>query len=356
MLIDHQELRAIATRIFEAGRSAAGEARIVADHLVEANLRGHDSHGVGMIPGYLKNLRNGTLKPNSKGRIASEREALLVYDGERGYGQVVAREATLVGIARAKSRGLALVALRNAHHIGRVGTYGELCAEAGLVSIHFVNVLGHGPTVAPYRGADGRLLTNPICIAMPAAEPGRPMILDMATSKVALGKVRVARNEKRRVKAGLLIDAKGKPTTDPKVMFREPKGAILSMGEHKGYALAFACDLLAGALGGAGTLRPENQMQDTITNGMLTFVIDPERLVARDYLMDEIRAITRYVTASPARKKREPVLIPGDPERATRAERMRDGISLDRQTWRDIVEGAASLGVKVETKGKAKRR
>jgi hydroxycarboxylate dehydrogenase B len=352
MLIDHRELRTIAARIFQAGGSAPAEATIVADHLVDSNLSGHDSHGVGMIPGYLRNLANGSLKPNAKGRIATATGALMVYDGERGYGQVVAREATFCGIERARSDGLALVALRNAHHIGRIGTYGEMCAEAGLVSLHFVNVLGHGPTVAPYRGADGRLLTNPVCIAIPAAEPGRPVILDMATSKVAFGKMRVARNKGQRVEPGLLIDGHGKPTTDPDVMFQEPKGAILPFGDHKGYALAFVCDLLAGAIGGAGTLRPENQMQETITNGMLTFVIDPARLVTRDYLMDEIRALTRYVTASPAQKSSEPVLIPGDPERATRAARSRDGIELDDQTWREIVAGGASLGAAIETKGK----
>ena len=348
MLIDHQELRTIASRIFTAGGSHAEEARVIADHLVEANLRGHDSHGIGMIPRYVVNLRAGAVKPNNKGRIVSDSGSLAAYDGERGYGQVVAAEATRIGIERARARGVAVIALRNAHHIGRVGAYGEMCAEAGLVSVHFVNVIGHGPIVAPHRGGDARLSTNPVCVAVPAAEPGRPIILDMATSKVALGKVRVAKNKGVKMPPAHLIDAKGKPTIDPNAMFEKPAGAILPMAEHKGYALAFICELLAGAIGGGGTLREENQGQDTITNCMLTFVVDPRHFAERDRIRDEILAITRYVTASPAQKPDEPVLVPGDPERISRAERVKNGVPLDPETWREIVAAGKSLGIKVD--------
>ncbi|MFI4986668.1 MAG: malate/lactate/ureidoglycolate dehydrogenase, partial [Alphaproteobacteria bacterium] len=349
MLIDHQELRTLAARIFEAGRSSREEAEIIADHLVEANLRGHDSHGVGMVPRYIGNLKGGTVVPNNKGRVVSGEGAFLVYDGERGYGQVVAREATKLGIARAHDNGVAVVALRNAHHIGRVGTYGELCAEAGLVSVSFVNVHGHGAIVAPHRGSDARLSTNPVCIAVPAAEPGRPIILDMATSRVAMGKVRVARNKGDALPPGHLIDAKGRPSNDPNVMFQEPRGALMPFAEHKGYALALICELLAGAVGGGGTLRPENQQQGTITNGMLSFVIDPTRIAARGAIAEEINAITRYVTASPPAKAGEPVLIPGDPERLMRAKRMKEGVPVDAETWREVLAAARSLGVTAES-------
>src|SRR6266404_5354768 len=138
MLFPHERLRAAAVRIFCAAGSTVEEAAVVADHLIEANFRGHDSHGVGMIPTYLESLAAGTLKPNRQGRVVREDDAFIVYDGERGYGQVVARAATDLGIARALKSGIAVVALRNAHHIGRVGSYGEQCASAGLASIHFV--------------------------------------------------------------------------------------------------------------------------------------------------------------------------------------------------------------------------
>lgn len=352
-IIDHQSLRALATRIFIAGGSSDDEARLVADHLVDANLGGHDSHGVGMIPRYVRHLRAGSLVPNRPGRVLREEGAIIVYDGERGFGQVVARAATDLGIKRAAATGVAVVALRNAHHFGRVGAYGEQCAAAGMVSVHFVNVTGHLPLVAPHRGSDARLSTNPVCVAVPAAERGRAIILDMATSKVAMGKVRVAKNRGTPLAPGLVLDAAGRPSTDPRVMFENPTGAILPLAEHKGYALAFICELLAGAVGGGGTLRPQNQGQDTITNSMLAIVLDPTRLVERAWLEAEIAAITAYVTASPPRSAQEPVLIPGDPERHARVERIREGIPLDDETWSEIVAAAASLGLALANPGVA---
>ena len=278
-----------------------------------------------MIPSYLRNLAGGKAAANQNGQIVSDSGAFIVYDGARGYGQIVAREATLLGIARAKENGVAVVALRNAHHIGRVGTYGEMCAGAGLVSLHFVNITDQRPSVAPWRGGDGRFGTNPVCIALPGPEPERPIIADMATSRIAMGKVRVARNKGEKIAAETLLDPEGNPTSDPNVMYRRPRGSLLTFGEHKGYALAFICEMLAGAVTGSGTMRPERIDNESVTNGMLLVVIDPGRMTDRAWLMDEITAMTDYVTASPPRKSGEPVLIPGDPERLMRAKRDRRG-------------------------------
>jgi hydroxycarboxylate dehydrogenase B len=347
ILIDHTELSAMARAIFVASGSSEEEARLVADHLVEANLSGHDSHGVGMIPMYLRNLARGTLRANCIGRVASDQGAMIVYDGERGYGQVVARAAIEIGIEQARRAGLAVVALRNAHHIGRIGTYGEMCADAGLISIHFVNITDQKPSVAPWLGGDARFGTNPVCVAVPAAESGRPIILDMATSVIALGKVRVARNKDQQLGPSILLGTDGQPTTDPGVMFRQPRGALMTFGEHKGYALAFICEILGGALTGGGTMRPENQAAATTTNGMLSIVIDPSRLVERSWLDGEIKAMTDYVTASPPIRPGEKVLIPGDPERQARTQRIAAGIPIDHETWREIVDAANSLNVPI---------
>src|SRR6201987_6080329 len=320
MVIDHGELHGIALRVFEAAGSDRAEAQLIADHLIEANLRGHDSHGVGLIPNYLQHLAGGTVVPNRKGRVVSESGSLIVYDGERAWGQIAAREATMIGIAKARETGVAVVALPNPHHIGRVGKYGEMGAEAGMVSFHFVNVTDARPAVAPWRGTDARFSTNPVCIAMPGPEPDRPIILDMATSVIAMGKVRVARNKGEQLKPGTIIDGGGKPTTDPAAMYRQPRGALMTFGEHKGYALAFVCEMLAGALCGSGTMRPERQGGTTATNGMLTIVIDPSRLGDRAPPQGEVGAMTPKITASPRQPPDEPVLIPGDPERQMRAE------------------------------------
>jgi uncharacterized oxidoreductase len=353
IVVDHSRLNSVTRRVFAAAGSDEGEATIIADHLLEANLRGHDSHGVGMIPSYLRNLGGGKVVPNEKGHVASESGSLIVYEGARGYGQIVARAATEVGIAKARETGVAVVALRNAHHIGRVGTYGEMCAIAGLVSMHFVNITDQRPAVAPWRGGDGRFGTNPVCIAMPGPSPDRPIILDMATSRIAMGKVRVARNKGEAIGADTLLDSDGKPTNDPNVMYRRPRGALRTFGEHKGYGLAFICEMLGGALTGSGTMRPERQNAESVTNGMLMVVIDPSRLVDQAWLANEVQAMTAYVTASKPINPNEPVLIPGDPERQRRAERQRDGVPVDEETWREIVEAARGVNVLVEAPMKA---
>jgi hydroxycarboxylate dehydrogenase B len=341
-------LTGLAERVFAAGGSSDEEAQIIAGHLVEANLKGHDSHGVGMIPSYLRNLAAGKAKPNEPGHIVSDTGAILVYDGARGYGQIVARNATLLGIERAKTAGVAVVALKNAHHIGRVGTYGEMCAGAGLLSLHFVNITDQVPAVAPWRGGDARFGTNPLCIALPGPAAERPIIADMATSRIAMGKVRVARNKGERIAPDTLLDAEGKATTDPNVMYRRPRGALFTFGEHKGYALAFICEMLAGAVTGSGTMRPERQDAESVTNGMLTIVIDPSRLVDQAWMLDEIRAMAGYVTSSPPRNPAEPVLIPGDPERGNRDKRLRDGVPIDDETWREIAAAARTVNVLIE--------
>jgi len=347
-VIDHAELRRIATRVFAAGGSSEAEAGLIADHLVEANLKGHDSHGVGMIPSYLRNLHAGKAAANEKGRVVSDGGAFIVYDGARGYGQIVAREATQLGIARAKENGVAVVALRNAHHIGRVGTYGEMCAAEGLVSISFVNITDQRPAVAPWRGGDARFGTNPVTIAIPGPSPDRPIIADMATSRIAMGKVRVARNKGQAIAAETLLGPDGQPTTDPNVMYRRPRGALMTFGEHKGYALAFICEMLAGAVTGSGTMRPERIDNESVTNGFLLIVIDPSRIVERSWMIDEIKAMTDYITASPPRRADEPVLIPGDPERLMRAQRIAEGVPVDDETWRELVEAARTVNVLVE--------
>jgi uncharacterized oxidoreductase len=347
-IIDHAELTRTVERVFAAAGSAEDEAALMAAHLVEANLRGHDSHGIGMVANYLRNLGAGKAAANTKGHVVSESGSMIVYDGDRGWGQIVAREATLLGIAKAKETGVAVVGLRNAHHIGRVGTYGEMCAGAGLVSISFVNITDQRPAVAPWRGAEARFGTNPVTVAIPGPTPDRPIIADMATSKIAMGKVRVARNKGEQVGADILLDSDGNATTDPNVMYRRPRGALMTFAEHKGYALAFVAEILAGAVTGSGTMRPERQDAESVTNGMLLVVIDPARLAEPGWINDEIKAMTDYVTASRPRKSGEPVLIPGDPERQTKAKRIAEGVPIDDETWREFAVAARGVNVLVE--------
>jgi uncharacterized oxidoreductase len=336
-------LRAFAQTICRRAGCDEEEAAAIAEHLVDANLAGHESHGVAMLVDYVPAMRDGRLRLGQRAQIVRDQGPLLVVDGGLGVGQVIGREAMTLGIARARQHGVALVALRQSHHLGRIGAWAEQCAAAGCASMHYVNVIGHRPYVAPFGGRDGRLATNPVCIGLPPTE--RPaVILDMATSAVAFGKVRIARNRSLPVPEGALIDPAGNPTRDPTTMFADPIGALLPFGAHKGYGLALICDLLAGALGGGGTNRPETHGRDTIINNMLSIIIDAAALADGATLAAEVDALCAWVSASPPRAGVDRVLLPGEPERLTCAVRLRDGVPLDRNSWRQLLEVARQVG------------
>jgi uncharacterized oxidoreductase len=335
-------LTEVAAHILRAGGSEEPEARVVSQHLVLANLSGHDSHGVGMLPAYARSLAAGLLFPNREPELVRDDGSILIFDGLRGYGQSVGRQAMQQSLERCRDRGLVLMTLRNAHHLGRIGTYGEMASDAGMVSMHFVNVMDHEPFVAPYLGSDGRFSTNPICLAMPGTSEQPPVILDMATSRIAHGKVRVAHNKGEPVPPGSLIDSEGQPTTDAGVMFRRPAGSLVPFGEHKGYGLAIFSELLGGMLSGGGTLQPENPRQGSIVNNMLTVLVDPARLVDGDWMAREIEAFVDFCKDSPAADPSEPVLVPGDPERRWRRERAAS-IPVDEESWEQILRAGESL-------------
>jgi uncharacterized oxidoreductase len=248
-------------------------------------------------------------------------------------------------IERCRDTGIVAMTLKNSHHIGRVGTYGEMATAAGMISLHFVNVTDHFAIVAPHRGADARFGTNPVCIAMPTGNPAEPIILDMATSKVAMGKLRVANNAGRRLPDGLVIDADGVPSNDPGVMFREPKGALLPFAEHKGYGLALMAELLSGTLSGGGTLQPANERLDGVINTMTAIVLDPARLGDVDWISSEVDAMAAYAKGSPPADPDLPVLVPGEPERLSRAERTAHGIPMDRETFDQLLVAGETLGL-----------
>src|SRR5580692_12647370 len=348
MIIDHARLRAFANRIVTVGGSSAAEADIVAGHLVEANLRGHDSHGVGMLVAYVRDLEAGTLKANQTPEIVSDTGTISVWDARAGYGQVIARQAVEWAIEAARKHGVAVNGLRNAHHIGRVGTYGEIAARAGMLALHFVNVASGPPPVAPFRGREGRFLTNPVCIAIPGTASNEPILLDFATSRVAMGKVRVAHNAGKPMLDGALLDHDGHPTTGPSVMYSEPRGVVLPFGEHKGSGLALICELLAGAIVGSTSVSSSIPLERGVINGMLSIVIDPARLSTRDSMMAEIDAMITWVKSAPPSEEDLPVLVAGEPERIARAERMAKGIYVDDETWSQLKTIAERYQIRVD--------
>jgi uncharacterized oxidoreductase len=344
-IISEQSLKSMLHEILQQAGSDEYEAALVAEHLVRANLTGHDSHGAIMLPVYIRNIRAGLLIPGTCVNLVKDDGSIMIFDGQRGYGQRVAAEAMEAAICRCRDTGLVLMTLRNAHHIGRVGTYGEQSIRAGLVSLHFVNVIDHSPLVAPFGGRDARYSTNPICMAMPATAENPAALLDMATSRIARGKAMVAMNKGETMAEGLILDSDGEPTTDPAVMFRQPGGALLPFGEHKGYGLALFCELLAGVLSGGGTIQPGNPRLGGIVNNMLTIIVDPGRLVEHDWMQSEIDAVIRYIKDSPPSVAGESVMVAGDPERNRLAERTLKGIPFDETTWEEILEAGESVGL-----------
>jgi uncharacterized oxidoreductase len=255
-----------------------------------------------------------------------------------------------------------------------------MAVAQGLVSLHFVNVLSR-PVVAPFGGGDGRFGTNPCCIGIPlkgrgaserregppqassapsggsvvreATSVGAPFVLDFATSRVAQGKMRVAYNKGIQVEPGTLIDEHGRPTTDPGVVVVPQSnglfGALRAFGEHKGYGLAVACELLGGALTGGGTWhKPTDPAVRAVVNGMLSILIDPAKLGTQAAFEQEAVAFVDWLQAGPVAPGFDAVQIAGDPERATRAQREVDGIAVDGQTWQEMVAAGRKVGVTLQ--------
>ncbi len=342
-LIHEQALHAAVRLVVGGFGSSAAEIEAVTHNLVEANLTGHDSHGVGLLPMYADNYLEGGLRPNTSLSVVHDAGVMLRLDGNAGFGQVIGAQAMQLGIARAKSLGTCIMALGNSHHLGRIGAWAEMAVAANLVSLHFVNVISR-PIVAPYGGSDARFGTNPFTAAIPLR--GRePFILDFATSVIAQGKTRVAHNKGEAVPADHLIDDAGRPTTDPRFSVVPPFGAILAFGAHKGYGLAVLSELLGGALAAGMSLHGEATGPKRVLNGMLTVLIDPAALGNVAAFEDQALAFVDSVLASPAREGFDRVRLAGEPERESRARRMVQGLPVDATTWQHILGAALRLGV-----------
>jgi len=337
--ISPAELRHFAAEVFRLAGSSPGEAEIVAANLVEANLQGHDSHGVGLIPGYLESIAEGGLQPNRSAELVADNGASLIFDGRRGYGQVVTAEVMKAGIERVNSQGICVVSLRNSHHLARVGAWAEQCAAAGLVSIHFVNVFCR-PLVAPFGGTLPKFGTNPFCIGVPRIG-AEPLVLDFATSAIAFGKANVAYNKGERLAADVLIDAEGRPTDDPAAIVEAPHGALLPFGKHKGGGLALMCSILGAALTGGPTERTADPDSALVVNSMLSIILNPAVLGGAATFEAEIDAFLPWVRD--ARPLGDALLFPGEIERQRKAERSAKGIDVDDTTWRKLQEARAGL-------------
>jgi uncharacterized oxidoreductase len=338
--IDPARLQERASRIFTAMGAPGSDAAWIATLLVRANLRGHDSHGVIRIPQYWEAVKKGQVDPKSPLRVTAETPTLARLDGGGGFGQVVARRAMEMAIAKARASGLSAASMSRTSHVGRLADYAEMAADAGLVGMVWANCV-HGLNVAPWGGAARRLGTNPHAVGIPGPT-GPAMLLDFATSVVAEGKMRVKRNRKQQAPPGWFVDAQGRPATDPEVFYGDPPGALLTAGEHKGYGLSLAVEILGGILSGTG---PAGPPPGVFANGTLMICLDVARFLPLPDFHQQVAALFGWVRSAPLAQGATEILIPGEPEARLEAERRRQGISIEDQTWGQIETTAAELGV-----------
>jgi uncharacterized oxidoreductase len=342
------QLRELGRRLFTAAGCRDEDARVVAEHLVAANLAGHDSHGAMRIYEYLRFLRADVFRADGEPRVVRDAGCAAVVDGGGALGPVGGSFAAALAIRKAREHGVGVVTLRNCAHLGRIGTYPLQAAQAGMLGLAFVNAGRLGYQIAPFGGIDGRLSTNPIAFAAPRRDAD-PILVDMTTSVVAEGKIRLAINQGRPVPEGWIIDAEGRPTTDPRALKADPPGAILPLGGatagHKGYGLGFAVELLAGTLSGAGCAAGEREMK---SNGLLLNVYRLDAFTDPETYYDELEALIRHVRGSRLAPGFAEILIPGEPEARARRRREAEGIPVDDGTWAQIVAEAALVGVDAE--------
>ncbi len=334
-------LETLATRIFAALGVPDGDAHWVGQLLVRANLRGHDSHGVIRIPQYVGSIRKGETNPRPAMRVLQDTPTTAIVDGDLGLGQVVARRAAEVALDKAGRLGLAAVGVRRSNHIGRLADYAELAATRGFVGLVWANA----PTahsVVPHGGLERRLSTNPLAIAVPGPDGGVALSVDMATSVVAEGKVRVKRNRKERLPDGWAIDPAGRPVTDPEVFYGPPRAGLLPVGAHKGTALGLVVEVLGGILSGEGAI---GDRTGPVHNGTFLLVIDVARFLPLIDFTGQVTDLVRYVKSAAPAPGTVAVQVPGEPEARSEAERRARGIPVEAETWRQIEEIAAELGV-----------
>ena len=339
-----EALTRIARSLFEAAGCSAEDAATVADHLIESSLFGHDSHGTIRIYEYVDQMADGTFDPAGRPTVVRERGAMAVLDGGGALGQVAGRHAVDKAVELARAQGVGSVGLRNCSHLGRIGAYTLAVARQGLVGMAWVNAGRLGRQIPPYGGIDGKLSTNPVSFAAPR-RGADPILVDMTTSVVAEGKIRLAHNQGVRVPEGWITDAEGRPTTDPADFVGPPQGAILPMGgvvAYKGYCLSMMVEILGGLLSGEGCAAGEVEMR---SNGLMLIVWDPAFFCEDEHYDREVEALIAHVTSSRVDPRVGSIQLPGSPEFTTAAERRRTGIAIDDTTWSRICDRARRLGL-----------
>jgi LDH2 family malate/lactate/ureidoglycolate dehydrogenase len=342
VVVNHEELRTLSKAIYEAAGTPSDHAEIVTAHQVGANLKGHDSHGVVLLPTYVNRIDRGHIMPKAKPEVMSETPTTIQVNGQWGFGPVISEYTMQRCIEKAREMKVAMGVVREQSHVGSLNDYPLMAAKAGQIGILMCDS-GQGPkSVAPFGGREARLGTNPLCIAFPTDLPG-PVFIDMATSAVAAGKLNVARARGLPIPLGWLLDKDGKPTTDPNAA--QDGGVMLPLGGpegHKGYGLSFAVETLAALLPGLGFgIDPQGRHND----GAFMLAMDPSAFMPLAEFKGQVEAFVKYLKETPPAEGFDEVLYPGEKEHYTEQQRRKDGIPIEDSTWKRISELADRFGV-----------
>jgi len=335
-----EELYNFAVEAFSKVGVPKEDAKIVADSLVTANLRGVDSHGIIRVPYYIDGLKKGLLSPKTEIKVIKESPISALLDGNKGFCIVAGYKAMEIAIKKAKNSGVGLVGIRNLGHIGMLSYYTEKIAKEKLIGFACANALAR---VAPFGGAERIFGTNPLSYAFPV-DTGKPIIFDIATSATAGFKLRLAALKGEKIPEGIALDKNGQPTTDPAKAF--PDGVLLPFGGHKGYGLSLLVELLTSVLiGGIPSTDIPNHV--VVQGGVFMMALDPTLFGGyREYSRDVMKLINKIKSCKPAKGFKE-VLLPGEMEYRNEEERIKNGIPLDESTIRELKKVAMELGIEM---------
>ncbi|MCY3720940.1 MAG: Ldh family oxidoreductase [Candidatus Poribacteria bacterium] len=352
-----EELTDICRSVFQKLNISTAEAEVVTKSMVDANRVGHDSHGVIHLPKYVRELEDGLIQPGAPTETLHESASIAVLDGNWGFGPVIATRSVELAIQKAKQTDISSVAVSRCNEVGRLGGYACLAAEAEMIGVLMANDHGGGTCVAPHGGVEGRLSTNPIACAVPLArtsptsyvegdacqtditeEPYKKIVLDMSTSVVASGKIRVKQYRDEALPHGWLIDAAGESTTNANDFYDGfPPAALLPFGgtvsAHKGFGLSVIVDILSGALTGAGCSKGEDAR---VGNGLFVLVMNVASFREFPGFSAEIERFIEYLKSAKHAAGVDAIRVPGERGWVTQRKRERDGIPIDAETWARI--------------------
>ena len=337
-------LTALGTKIFAALGAPDDIASAVAGSLVDANLTGHDSHGVLRIPQYAQRIRDGLVRPAVRPKVIEGRQGVGMVSGEWGFGQLAGRLAMDEAVRRAREFGVGAVGVVRCNHFGRMGEYMERAADQGCVGFVWVGGLGRRAAV-PHGGSQPTLGTNPIAVGFPV-EGEHPFVMDFATTAVAAGKIMVARARHLPLPPGCIVDKEGRPTTDVEDYYAG--GALLPAAAHKGFGLSVAAELLGQALTGADAINDAPGKEPVHNHsGALFIALDPGTMRPAADAKAQARRIADRIRAVPPAAGFDRVRTPGQPEVESRRDRAA-GFEVPDDTWCALVECAHGAGLRDE--------